>query len=282
VSFKGSLRFSRWSVFIGVLFLFGCNSELLHRIPEDQAAEIVTILQQHGIAADTVIDEADENTWTIVVPRDSSNRARSILNEYRLPRAEERRFRDIFGQRKLVMTPMEEKALYLEGQQGEIAHMLKRSDRVVDATVALVPMERDIRGIPTGEAKASVLLRYQPNEQALPPLSESEVKRLVANGVEHLDPDRVTVVMQPTSIPAPTQTGENDYTLVRLGPLVVVESALPALKWMVGVAVLLLGGLGVAVFWQSRLIGALRDELASARTGLPVPGGDRSSEMTSV
>jgi len=257
-----------WLALVTLVMLSGCSQEVLHNVAEDEAARIVSVLQQHGITATKALDSAEDNSWRIVVPRSSVGRAFAILAEYKLPRVQERRFQDVFGKRKLVMTPSEERALFLEALQGEISHTLESIDGVIDARVHLVSVHRDITGKVISNSKASVMLEYQPNERGLTPLQPNEVKKLVANAVENLSVDGVEVIQKPASIAAPSIVQPTDFNLVSVGPLVVEESALPALKFIVGIGVLLLGGLGVLVFHQSRQIANLRDELTFARTGV--------------
>lgn len=267
--------------FIGLIALLalGCSTDVLHQIPEDRATQIVAVLQQHGIPATKSFDNEESNLWRVSVPRGAAARAFTLLAEYKLPRKEDRRFQDVFGQRKLVVTPTEESALYLEALQGELAHTLEAIDGVIEARVHLVPMRRDLTGRALITPKASVMLEYLATEQGLAPIQNVEIQKLIANAVEELAPESVAVVQKSASIAAPSRAQASDFNLVSIGPLVVEESTLPAFKTLIGAAVLAIGGLGGAAFWQSRMVAELRDELKVARTGLAAiePGTEARS-----
>ena len=256
------------SCLVVALSTTACRDQVLHDLPEEQAAHILAVLQQHGIDATKRLDDSDENRWAVAVPGRARARAFSILNEYKLPRADERRFRDVFGQSKLVMTPMEEQALFLEALQGELAHTLETIDGVIDARVHLVQSKRDLAGRPTASAKASVFVEYQPTAQGLLPIQNAEVQKIVANSVGDLAVEEVAVVQKPASIAAPGVQHLDDLKLVSVGPLVIEESGLGTLKLVIITVVLLIAGLGGMIFWQGKLIGDLRMELTAARTDL--------------
>ncbi|MEM7049984.1 MAG: hypothetical protein AAF604_10000 [Acidobacteriota bacterium] len=258
----------RLAIVFLALALGACSAELLHDIPEDEATRILAVLQHHGIEAHKELDDAEGNRWRVITSRGSAGRAFSLLAEYKLPRVQDRRFQDVFGKSKLVMTPMEEQALYLEALQGEIAHTLESIDGVIDARVHLVRPKVDLAGRPAGQAKASVVVEYQPTSQGLAPIQNVEIQKIVANSVEEMTPELVAVVQKPASIAAPGTLPLSDGNLVKVGALVVEEGTLPTLKGLITLAVLIIAGLGFAVFWQSRMIGELRDELVVERTGL--------------
>ncbi|MEM9783135.1 MAG: hypothetical protein AAF899_11725 [Pseudomonadota bacterium] len=252
-----------------LVLLTGCKTDVLHSIEEPEAARILSVLHNHGIEADKALDDPEKNLWRVSVPQKSAGRAFALLNEYKLPASNDRRLRDVFGQNKLVMTPIEEQALFLEALQGEIAHTLEAVDGVIDARVHLVKPQHDLRGRPTTEAKASVVIEYQPTMQGVEPMTNDEIRGLVANAVAELSPDGVTVVQKAASIASPAANMvPTDVNLVSIGPLVIEESSLTSLKLMIVVTVLLVAGLGMGVFWQSRLIEQLREELKAERTDL--------------
>ena len=263
----------------------GCRQEVLHNLPEDEAARILAVLQHHGINASKTLDNEEENLWAVTVPKQAQARTFSILAEYKLPKSSERRFRDVFGQSKLVMTPMEEKALFLEALQGELSHTLETIDGVIDARVHLVQAMQDLAGRSVAPAKASVFVEYQPTAQGLLPIQNTEVQKLVANSVSDLAPAEVAVVQKPASIAAPGTQRLDDLKLVSVGPLVLEESGLGTLKLAIVTVVLLLAGLGGMIFWQGKLIGDLRMELTAARTDLvsmdaDLAAGDLEPETT--
>jgi type III secretion protein J len=253
------------------LLAVGCKTELLHDLPEGDAARMLAVLQQHGIQADKKLVNPDENLWALTVPGSSSARAFAILAEYKLPMKEDRRFRDVFGKSQLVPTPPEQQALFLEALQGEIAHTLRSLPGVISARVHVVQPERDAANRPLSTSKASVLIEFQPSAAGLPPISNGEVRQLVANAVPELGADNVSVVQKPASIAQPS-TARGASNLVSFGPLVLEEGGLLALKLGISLAIVLLAGLAWTVAWQGRLIGELREKAVDKGKGGPRGG----------
>jgi type III secretion protein J len=93
----------------------------------------------------------------------------------------------------MIPTATEEKARLLVGVSGEINSTLKSVAGVVDARVLVVLpdssplLDKSERVPPT----ASVLIKYRGSQM---PLSEDDVKKLVARAVEGLQPENVAVV----------------------------------------------------------------------------------------
>lgn len=241
------------------LFAAGCGEvEVLHELPEAEANRVLAVLQEHGITATKAVDNPEDNTWAVSVRREATARAWAILSEYKLPDRADRRFRDVFGQSKLVVTPLEERALYVEALQGEIAHTLEAVAGVIDARVHLVLPERDLTGQPVGEAKASVVLEYQPGAHGAQPLQDAEVQAIVAHAVGELEPRTVSVVQKGAAITAPVMSSRTDLDLVSVGPLVLERATLGILKAAVVALALVIAAAGGLLLWQGHELRQLK------------------------
>ncbi len=265
---KAQRRYGVLIVLVGVIFVTGCREAIVHHVDEGQANRIVSVLQQYGIMASKKLDNPEKNTWRVDVPKRDASRAWSILQEFKLPRVAERRFRDIFGQSKLIVTPMEERALFIEALQGEIAHTLESINGVIDARVHLVLPAEDLSGELKSPAKASVMIEYQPVAQGGTPLQLREVQLLVAHSVENLDPDQVAVILKPTQLAAPLATPEANYELVSMGPIVLEKGSLTTFKIMFAVVLFIFFLFGLLIYWQGRIINQLRTDLKGAQREL--------------
>ncbi|MEM9552940.1 MAG: type III secretion inner membrane ring lipoprotein SctJ [Acidobacteriota bacterium] len=261
----------RWLLMIVLTLLLGCRADLLHRLPEVEATQILAVLQEHGIEAEKQLDDEEANLWRVTVPRGEATRAFSLLAEYKLPRTSDRRMQDVFSQNKLVLSPVEEQALYLEALQGEIAHTLEAIEGVIDARVHLVRPQRDLAGRPLSQAKASVVIEYQPDAGGLQPIRPREVQALVANAVPDLQAEQVAVVQKASKLvraegePRGEARGAD---LVTVGPLLLEASSLSSLRALVAAVLAVLFVLGFFLLRQMRRVDALRRELVSSRTGL--------------
>jgi len=243
------------------LSLAGCQNAVLHELSEQESNQIVAVLQEQGIMATKEPDGAVEGTWKIVVPRRDVPKVWSVLQQYRLPASPGRRFRDVFGKSKLVVAPIEEKALFLEALQGELGHTLETITGVVSARVHVAVPEQDLSGQTTSVPKASVMLEYHPDASGSTPVREDEVQRLVASGVTDLKPQDVAVVMRPILI----QRSQQAYDFVAFGPLVVAAPSVVTLKVLTVGVVLVVGLLGATLFLNGRVMSELRLELLAAQ-----------------
>jgi type III secretion protein J len=239
----------------------GCQTAVLHGLSEQDANQVIAALQNQGIMASKELDNAEAGTWNVVVPRKEASRVWSVLQDYRLPSTRGRRVQDVFGRSKLLTGPLEEKALFLEALQGEIAHTLESASGVVSARVHVAMPETDLSGQTEHEVKASVMLEYHPDPSGRPPLREDEVRGVVANGVNDLKPENVSVVMKPILLVHPQQT----YDFVAFGPIVVAAPSVAAFKIITGAIVAVVLALGASLYWSGRVISELREQVLNTQ-----------------
>jgi type III secretion protein J len=187
-----------------VLLFTGCGmlSNHLHGgLSEQEAQEMVIVLKENGLdaSAEHEVGEKKEGggTWAVKVRGGDQNLvlAWRVLRENGLPKEKSKGLGDVFAGGGMIPTAAEEKARLLVGIQGEIARTLKSVNGVADARVHIVLPENSplIDRSQWSPTTASVLMRYQ---AAQPPLTEPEVKALVAKGVEGLLPEHVAVVFK--------------------------------------------------------------------------------------
>jgi type III secretion protein J len=181
------------------VLLVACVTHSLRTgLTEPEAQEIVVLLNEHGIEASSVKAAGEKKgteSWTVVIHGGDQNLARAwrVLEENGLPREKNKGLEDVFSNSGMIPTATEEKARLLVGISGEISRALKSVTGVVDAHVLVVLpessplLDKSERVPPT----ASVLLKYRGTDL---PLSEEEVKKLVARAVEGLQPENVAVV----------------------------------------------------------------------------------------
>jgi type III secretion protein J len=256
-------------VTLAASFLFACRAEVLHDLPEGEANRILAVLQDHGIYADKVLANPEENTWAISVPSDSTAQAWAVLEEYRLPREQERRFADVFGKNKLVVTPREEQALFLEALQGELSQTVESIKGVIDARVHLVMPEKDLSGNFQGMPKASVVVEYLPTPQGVPPIQRPEVQQVIAHAVEGMAAENVSVILKPATIAAPrSQGGGSNVDAVRSAGLVLDRGSVQRFKIYVATATMILAFLGFMLLLEGRTNNRLRRQLQTVERDL--------------
>jgi type III secretion protein J len=239
------------------LAIAGCRTAVLHGLSEQDANQVIAVLQDQGVVATKELDNAEAGTWKLSVSRADAGRVFSVLQGYRLPSTRGRRVQDVFGKSKLLTGPLEEKALYLEALQGEIAHTLESVSGVVSARVHVAMPELDLSGQTAHEVKASVMLEFHPDGSGRAPLREEEVRAMVASGVNDLRAQNVSVVMKPIALVRSQQS----YDFVAFGPIVVAAPSVTAFKILTGGVVAIVLALGASLYWSGRVIGELREQL---------------------
>ena len=181
------------------VLLCGCVTHSLRTgLSEQDAQEIVVLLNENGIESSAVKaagEKKGEEKWSVIVHGGDQSLARAwrVLEENGLPREKDKGLEDVFSNSGMIPTATEEKARLLVGISGEINRALRSVAGVVDAHVLVVLpessplLDKTERVPPT----ASVLIKYRGNDL---PLSEEDVKKLVARAVEGLQPENVAVV----------------------------------------------------------------------------------------
>jgi type III secretion protein J len=231
------------AVVIFSLGLVACSQVINQGLSEEQANEILVVLERNGIQAAKAQQEGGETVaFTISVPKRDAARAMQILRENDLPQQQAKGFNEVFAKTSLIPTAMEEKAMYLQAVCGELAKTIEAINGVVDARVHVVLPETDVlkqelQGPTT--PKAAVLIKYKVRRNGEMPYKPDDIRRLVANSIEALKADDVTVVSSQVF-------GDQQPNLIYVGPLKMTEDSRPylygALAFLIFI-LLLFGGI---------------------------------------
>lgn len=259
---------SKLIVVLGLtVFLGACvTHELQSGLNEQEAQEIVVLLSENGIEASATkaaSEKKGEEKWNVVIRGGDQNLARAwrVLQENGLPRQKDKGLEDVFSSSGMIPTATEEKARLLVGISGEISRTLKSVAGVVDAHVLVVLpessplLDKSERVPPT----ASVLIKYRGKDI---PLTEDDVKKLVARAVEGLQPENVAVVYKQIE---PKQSANRN-----LIPLLGNQEFLLASLALLAVSSVGCLALVVKSRWQRSKIEKLQQQLQTA-TQRPAP-----------
>ena len=201
-SFKPRFKPFRRRGLLAVAFLAvlttGClRQELVSGLDERESQEIIVLLQENGLdgVREIVPQERAAPTWTVSVRGGEGNRvlAWKVMQENGLPREKVQGLGDVFAEQGMIPTSTQEKAKIIVGLSGEMSRTLRSIKGVVDARVHVVlpadnPLvDEESRAKPS----ASVLIKHHGDK---PPISQSDVLRLVSKGVEGLKEDQIAVV----------------------------------------------------------------------------------------
>jgi type III secretion protein J len=227
-----------WVPAIATLLLIsaGCrNRDVASGLNEQDAQEIVVVLKQNGIDAAASKNSGGDRdapaTWTVATRGNSQEMvlAWRILQENGLPRQKVKGLEEVFSTTGMIPTASEEKAKLLLALSGELSRTLKSIQGVVDARVQLVLPENSplLDRAQWSPPTASVLVKYRGSQ---PPVTQDEVKSLVARGIEGLQGDNVAVVFkrtEPVQLPArsPTWYLSDPYVVMAALGLMLVASA---------------------------------------------------------
>ena len=189
---------------LAALALVGCGEQELHReLTEDGANQIVAALATEGIGAHK--EAADEESWSVSVGQGDFAEAVSILRAQGLPEEEFQSLGEIFQKEGFTSSPLEERARLNYGLSQELSHTIASIDGVVRARVHLNLPQPDPLTQDAAPSSASVFVKYRPGFDL--ERQTGAIKTLVANSIEGLGYDRVSVVMVPGTAAAPADGG---------------------------------------------------------------------------
>jgi type III secretion protein J len=236
------------ALLVSVAFL-GCTTGILHGLDEQSANEALATLERAGIGAEKASEEGGQvAAFALRVSRGDAARALDVLRVHGLPRERRHGFAEVYGRPSLIPTASEERARYLEATAGEIERTLETAEGIVSARVHLVLEELDplsLESKPRTGARAAVLIKAA---EGRTPLTEIDVKRLVAGSVPGLDPEAVAVV-----VTAAPQSAEGSLgPLASVGPLRMTPSSRALLVVMLAIGLGLIGVLATLLLVSLR------------------------------
>ena len=186
--FLGLLLFS--------LLLSGCQVELYSGLSEKEGNDMLSILLDNGISAEKLLDK--DKMLTLMVDSDEVSRAIKLLKSYGYPKEKYSSIGDIFPKDGLISSPTEERARYTYSMSQELSSTLSMIDGVITARVHVVlPQEQDSLTEVNYPSSASVFIKYTPELELAGFIPK--VKTLVANSIEGLSLDKITVSLFPAT-----------------------------------------------------------------------------------
>lgn len=189
------MRSIRLAIMLCVLCVIAaCKAELYSGLTEREANEMVAALMDVGIPASK---SGGAEGVTVLVDEARFPDAMQLLDEQGLPARTYESMGDIFRKEGLVSSPTEERARLNYALSQELSRTVAEIDGVLSARIHVVLPESDMLGRDVKPSSASVFVRYargsNVNDYA------SQIKLLVANSIEGLLYDNITVVMVPAA-----------------------------------------------------------------------------------
>lgn len=176
-----------------LLLLSACQTELYTGLPEQDANDMLALLLRDGLSASKV--QTKDGADTILVEQQQFATAVDLLRTHGLPRAKFSSINDVFQPSGLIASPIQEQARYLWALGQELSKTVSQIDGVLTARVHVVLPDNDLLKRQPTPSSASIFIRYDESSQVSSLVSQ--IKMLVANSVQGLSYDKVSVVMVP-------------------------------------------------------------------------------------
>lgn len=184
-----------------ILALAACKTEMYTGLAEREANDMVAALNAAGIPADKA---PGAEGLTVSVDKARFAEAMAILDDKGLPAQKHQSMGDVFKKQGLVSSPTEERARLIYALSEELSRTIGEIDGVLSARIHVVLPESDMLGRDVKPSSASVFVRYAPGSNV--ENYAAQIKLLVANSIEGLLYDNITVVMVPAQAGAAKDT----------------------------------------------------------------------------
>lgn len=182
------------------MVLGGCKTDLYTRLSEREANEMVATLLDRGIDASRA--SAKDGTSTIQVDQSRFAQAVEVLKAGGYPKQSFANMGEVFKGGGLIASPTEERARYVYALSEELSKTISAIDGVLSARIHVVLPKNDLLKQDATPSSASVFIRHDkdaPLKNLLP-----QIKMLVANSIEGLSYEKVSVVFVPVDRSATT------------------------------------------------------------------------------
>jgi type III secretion protein J len=198
--------------------LAACSTDLLNKLSEGEANDVVAALLEARIEADKRTPDAGK-TWSVAVDKADVVDALAVLKAQGLPRERLANLGDIFKKDGLLSTPTEERVRFIFGLSKELEQTLGKIDGVIVARVHVVLPNNDPLAKEVKPSSASVFIKHNNDLNAA--TAVPAVKNLVMRSVEGLSYQTVNVTLVPAvalsaAARAPRQSSANLQWIIGL------------------------------------------------------------------
>jgi type III secretion protein J len=197
---KGRIgRLGTWAAALLILALAGCKTELYTGLDEREANEMIALLIKNGIDATRV--RTKDGSSNLQVGENRLAEAIDLLKANGYPRQRFANMGEVFKTSGLIASPTEERARFIYALSQELSRTINDIDGVLTARIHVVLPKNDLLRQDATPSSASVFIRHDarmPLNRLLP-----QIKMLVANSIEGLAYEKVSVVFVPVDRAAP-------------------------------------------------------------------------------
>jgi len=176
-----------------IILISGCNDEnILDNLTQEQANQVLAILQQHNISAHK--NGNLKAGYAVTVGSVENTAALSIINQYQLPWAANVQIGNAFPDSSLVSSPGAEQARVRSLQEQRLEQSLRIIEQVVNARVHIsYPYyANDISGRKSA-SHIGILISYKGEIDQN--LFISQIKTLIKNSIDDIRYENISVVL---------------------------------------------------------------------------------------
>ncbi|MFQ6283758.1 EscJ/YscJ/HrcJ family type III secretion inner membrane ring protein [Yersinia enterocolitica] len=216
-----------WCLII-ILLLGGCNQQdLLHNLDQQQANEVLAVLQKHNIYAEK--NDQGKAGYTVTVGKQDFPAAVDWLKIYHLPARSDIEVSQMFPADSLVSSPRAEKARLYSAIEQRLEQSLRTMEGIMSARVHV---SYDIESGENGRAPLpihlSVLAVY--DRGINPEHKVNDIKRFLVNSFSGMEYENISVVLSKRSeIQQQAPTGQiktNNYPPTEMIALILLITTL--------------------------------------------------------
>lgn len=211
-----------------ILLLAGCQQQdLLKGLDQQQANEVIAVLQRNNIAANKV--DNGKTGFSIVVDTPDFAASVDLLKIYNLPPRPRMEIAQMFPTDSLVSSPRAEKARLYSAIEQRLEQSLQTLEGVTSARVHVsYDIDSVEGGSPARPVHVSALAVYE--REIDPQLLISDVKRFLKNSFSEVEYENISVVLSKRSLaqhatPLKMQSKESDGHWLKNGAWVVLGIA---------------------------------------------------------
>lgn len=173
---------------IALALLAGCNQELLADLDQQQANEVVAVLQKHHINVEK--QRAEKGKFKVAVSDNDFPAAVDVLRTYSLPSRPPVEISQIFPSDTLVSTPLAERARLISGVEQRLEQSLRGIEGVISAKVHATYSTADNHKAAAPPKVAVVINHTGALSDGVFP---EQIRRMMANSFENVAPENISV-----------------------------------------------------------------------------------------
>lgn len=182
-------------LFAALLALSGCRVEVYDKLSQRDANEMTALLLMAGIDAERTSHK--DGTFAVAVDESDFAQAVTLIDRSGLPKPKFATMNEVFNDDRLIASPSEERARLNYALSQELSQTVSGIDGVVSARVHLATPSADPLARRESQSTASVAIHHRADLETAGVVPR--IKVLVANAVDGLEYDRVSIALFPTS-----------------------------------------------------------------------------------